>query len=278
VATASRPSAAAVGIRPGPWQSTGMDDSRYLECLAADYGDLRDAAATVELSVPVPTCPGWTMGDLVFHVAEVYLHKVTVMRTGEWPEQWPPPGADQEAELPLLGRGYGELIAEFSARQPSDATPTWYDPDQTVAFWIRRMAQETVVHRIDAELAAGLPVTAVPDDLAVDGVDEVLKRFLGYDAEGLDRLEGGHLAGDGARDTITVLAGPASWTVRPSPRQVVVHDGASDNPRVVIQAAPDPMLRWLWGRAGEVDSEAVRLTGDPAWAAYLRRMLVATTQ
>jgi hypothetical protein len=54
----------------------------------------------VELTVPVPTCPGWTMGDLVFHVAEVYLHKVTVM------------------------------------------------------------------HRIDAELAAGLPVTPVPDDLA----------------------------------------------------------------------------------------------------------------
>jgi hypothetical protein len=55
----------------------------------------------------------------------------------------------------------------------------------------------------------------------------------------------------------------------------VVDDGASDNPRVVIQAAPDPMLRWLWGRAGD---DAVRLTGDPAWAAYLRRMLVAATQ
>jgi uncharacterized protein (TIGR03083 family) len=258
-----------------------MDDSRYLECLAADYGDLRDAAAAVELSVPVPTCPGWTMGDLVFHVAEVYLHKVTVMRTGEWPEQWPPPGTDQEAGLPLLGRAYGELIAEFSARQPSDATSTWYDPDQTVAFWIRRMAQETVVHRIDAELAAGLPVTAVPDDLAVDGVDEVLKRFLGYGAGDLDQLEGGHLAGDGARDTITVLAGQAAWTVRPSPRQVVVDDGASDNPRVVIQAAPDPMLRWLWGRAeqrAEVGGDSVRLTGDPAWAAYLRRMLTAATQ
>jgi uncharacterized protein (TIGR03083 family) len=252
-----------------------MDDSRYLECLAADYGDLRDAAAAVELAVPVPTCPGWTMGDLVFHVAEVYLHKATVMRTGEWPEQWPPPGAEQEAELPLLGRAYGELIAEFSARQPTNATPTWYDPDQTVAFWIRRMAQETVIHRIDAELAAGLPVTPVPDDLAVDGVDEVLKRFLGYDVEALDQLQGGHLASDGGQDTITVLAGEAAWTVRPSPREVVIEEGASENPRVVIQAAPDPMLRWLWGRGG---NEAVRLTGEKAWAGYLRRMLAAATQ
>jgi uncharacterized protein (TIGR03083 family) len=252
-----------------------MDESRYLECLAADHGDLRDAAASVELTTPVPNCPGWTMGDLIFHVAEVYLHKVTVMRTGEWPEQWPPPGAPEEPELPLLSRAYGELITEFRTRQPTDATPTWYDPDQTVAFWIRRMAQETVVHRIDAEQAAGLPVTAVPEDLAVDGVDEVLKRFLGYDVPGLGQLEGGHLAGDSGQDTITVMAGQAAWTVRPSPRVVVVEDGPSENPRVLIQAAPDPMLRWLWGRAGD---DTVRLTGEQAWAGYLRRMLAATTQ
>jgi uncharacterized protein (TIGR03083 family) len=260
---------------PGPWQSSRMDESRYLECLAADHGDLRDAAASVELTVPVPNCPGWTMGDLVFHVAEVYLHKVTVMRTGEWPRQWPPPGAEHEAPLPLLGRGYGQLIAEFGAHRPTDAVPTWYDPDQTVAFWIRRMAQETVIHRIDAEQAAGLPVTGVPDDLAVDGVDEVLKRFLGYDSEALGRLEGDHLASDDGQDTITVMAGQTAWTVRPSPRGVVVDDGASDDPRVVIQAAPDPTLRWLWGRAGD---DTVRLTGEKAWAAYLRCMLAATTQ
>lgn len=252
-----------------------MDHSRYLECLAADHGDLRDAAASVELTVPVPNCPGWTMGDLVVHVAEVYLHKATVMRTGEWPEQWPPPGAAAEAPLPLLDRAYGQLIAEFGARQPADATPTWYDPDQTVAFWIRRMAQETVIHRIDAELAAGLPVTPVPDDLAVDGVDEVLKRFLGYDVEALGLLTGGHLASDGGQDTINVLAGQTAWTVRPSLAEVVITDGASASPRVVIQAAPDPMLRWLWGRAGD---EAVRLTGEQAWADYLRRMLAAVTQ
>ena len=251
-----------------------MDDSRYLACLAADYGDLRDAATAVELTVPVPTCAGWTMDDLVFHVAEVYLHKVAVMRKGEWPAQWPPPGLRDEPRLPLLGRAYCELIAEFAARKPTDATPTWYDPDQTVAFWIRRTAQETVMHRIDAELAAGLPVTPVPDDLATDGVDEVLKRFLGYDAENLDQLEGGHLARDG-QDTITVIAGQTAWTVRPSEQEVLVDDGAGDGSRVVIQAAPEPMLRWLWGRAGD---DAVHITGDPDWAAYLRRMLVAATQ
>jgi uncharacterized protein (TIGR03083 family) len=141
-----------------------MEDSRFLACLSEDYADLRDAAAAVELTALVPSCPGWTVTDLVGHVASVYLHKVAVMRTGEWPRDWPPPGLAAEAPLPLLAGAYGQLRNEFNARASASPSPTWYDPDQTVAFWIRRMAQETAIHRIDAELAAGLPVTAGPDD------------------------------------------------------------------------------------------------------------------
>ena len=145
------------------------------------------------------------------------------------------------------------------------------------------MAQETVIHRIDAELAAGLPVTPVPADLAVDGVDEVLKRMLAYGSvawpEEFAEMEGEHLAGEGGQDTITVAAGQTAWTVRPSPRQVVVEDGATGQPgdhsRVLVEGGPGDLLRWLWGRAGD---DAVRLTGDPAWAGYLRRMLVAVTR
>jgi uncharacterized protein (TIGR03083 family) len=256
-----------------------MDDSRYLECLSSDYTSLRDAAAAAEPTEPVPCCPDWTMGDLVSHVALVYLQKATSMRTGQVPEPWPPPGLDDEPLLPLLERGYGELMAEFSRHAPTDPTPTWYDPDQTVAFWIRRMAQETVIHRIDAEQAAGLPVTPVPDDLAIDGVDEVLKRFLAYSSlnwpDEFSQMPGGHLAGADGRDTITVTAGQTSWTLRPSPRGVPVEDGASDHPRVAVQAAPEEMLLWLWGRTGD---DAVRVTGDQEWADYLRRMLAEVTQ
>src|SRR6266568_4818009 len=237
-----------------------MEDSRYLQCLSADYGDLRDAASAAEPTANVPSCPGWTVSDLVRHVAEVYLHKVTLMRTGEEPEEWPPPSLAAEAPLAALGQ----------------AAPTWYDPDQTVGFWIRRMAQETVIHRIDAELAAGLPVTPVPDDLAADGVDEVLKRMLAYGSvtwpEDFAEIEGGHLAGPGE---ITVAAGQTAWTVRPSPHAVEVDDGASPNPRVVIDGPSGNVLRWLWGRAGD---DAVRMAGDAAWADYLRRLLAVATQ
>jgi uncharacterized protein (TIGR03083 family) len=256
-----------------------MEASRYLECLAEDYGDLRDAVASVELTATVPSCPGWTVADLAVHVAQVYLHKAAIMRAGEEPDPWPPPGLARKPLLPLLGRAYGELRAQFRAHEPGEAVPTWFGPDQTVAFWIRRMAQETVIHRIDAELAARLPVTPVPPDLAADGADEVLKRMLAYTAqewpEDFAELEGGHLAGDDGQDAIVLAVAQQTWTIRPSPRAIVVEDGARDDPRVLIGGPPGAVLRWLWGRAGD---DAIRLDGDPAWADYLRRLLAVVTK
>ena len=259
-----------------------METARYLDCLAQDYALLRSAASSASLQAPVPSCPGWTVADLASHVGEVYLHKATVMRDDKWPDPWPPAEHASLPPLTLLDDGYHELTAEFAARSPDDPSPTWYEPEQTVGFWIRRMAQETVVHRMDAQLAAGLPVTPAPDDLAADGVDEVLKRFLAYGSvqwpEEYATVQGGHLATGEGTDTVIVTTGvsPAqtSWTVRPTPVMVTVTDGRADGARAEIAAGPDAMLRSLWGRAGD---DAVTVTGDPDWAAYLRRLLAALT-
>ena len=255
-----------------------MRTTRYLDCLGSDYASLRSAAATAALEDPVPSCPGWTVADLATHVGQVYLHKAAIMRDGDWPDPWPPAELAAVAPLALLDQGYRELTAEFAARAPGQTAPTWYDPEQTVGFWIRRMAQETVVHRMDAQLAAGLPLTPVPDDLAVDGVDEVLQRFLAYGSvewpEEFAEVEGGHLAGADGADAIVVTAAATSWTVRPTPAAVTVTDGRANGARAEVAAGPDAMLRWLWGRSA---ADAVTVTGDQAWAAYLRRLLAAVT-
>jgi uncharacterized protein (TIGR03083 family) len=272
-----------------------MDKVRFTDCFAEDYALLRDAAASVDLGVPVPSCPGWTMGNLVTHVGQVYLHKTTVMRTGEWPRPWPPAELEHEPPLALLGRAYGELTAEFAARDADEAVPTWYEPEETVGFWLRRMAHETVIHRIDAELAAGLPSARVPDDLALDGIDEVLIRFLAYfSPEGVAEGHVRHLPGADGTAAIVVSSAGRNWTVRPSSSdEVTAEPGAARDPMVVVSAAPDPMLRWLWGRTtddavpgrtrndlitGRTGNGAVTVTGDPAWAGYLRQLLIATTQ
>ena len=264
-----------------------MDSARYLESLAADFALLRAAAiadGAGGLTAPVPTCPGWTMADLVRHVGEVYLHKTLALRLGDFPgeQEWP---ADLEARPPLelLDRTYSELTAELTSRDPDWPAPSWYRPEPTVAFWMRRMAQETLIHRLDAELAAqaasGHPVSPVAGDLAADGVDEVLIRFLGYGStvwpEQFALLRGPQLETAGGDGTMLVESGAVTWTVRPRPDRVEVTPGEGGDVQVVVGGEPVPLLLWLWGRGGE---EGVWWHGDRAWADYLRRLLVATTQ
>jgi uncharacterized protein (TIGR03083 family) len=254
-----------------------METTRYLDCLGADYELLVNAASSAGLDRPVPSCPGWTAADLVTHVGHVYLHKAAVMREGKWPDPWPPESLPADP-LAVLDVGYRDLTSEFASRRPDEPSLTWYGPEQTVGFWVRRMAQETVVHRMDAQLAAGQAVTPAPDDLGIDGVDEVLKRFLGYGSaqwpEEYATVEGGHLADDAGTDTIVITAGPASWTVRPTPKSVSITDGADNAARAKLSADPDAMLRWLWGRAGD---DVVIATGDPAWGTYMRRLMASVT-
>src|SRR5262249_56921469 len=105
-------------------------------------------------------------------------HKTRAGRGGAGPGPWRPAELAAEEPLAILDRAYAGLRAEFASRKPTDPAGSWYAPDQTVGFWIRRMAQETVIHRIDAELGTGQPVAPVPTDLAVDGIDELLKAFV----------------------------------------------------------------------------------------------------
>jgi hypothetical protein len=53
--------------------------------------------------------------------------------------------------------------------------PSWAD-DQTAGFWLRRITHDTLVHRLDAELAVGRPVTLAPD-MAADSVSDLLEMF-----------------------------------------------------------------------------------------------------
>ncbi|WP_162908081.1 maleylpyruvate isomerase family mycothiol-dependent enzyme [Allorhizocola rhizosphaerae] len=150
----------------------------YLTHLAADYQRLASVCAG-RLSARVPTCPEWTVDDLVGHVARVYLHKVECMRQGKLPRPWPP-DLSGEPTMAVLDRAYRELVAEFAARPAESPAYTFYEPDQTVGFWMRRMAHETVIHRIDGELAAGVDCLPIADELALDGIDEVLQVFLAW--------------------------------------------------------------------------------------------------
>jgi uncharacterized protein (TIGR03083 family) len=251
-----------------------MDPTRFLECLAADESRLREIGGR-DLTAAVPSCPGWTVSDLVEHVALVYLHKVESMRQGGVSESEWPPDTSGEEPLPLLDKAYDTLLAEFAARDAKDGPAgTWYEHDQTVGFWIRRMAHETVIHRVDAELAAGEPIAPISDDLALDGIDEVLALFLAYGSRQWHEYFAERLPT--TAETVLVTAGDRSFSVRMDGSGVSVDTAPpTAAAQATVAGTPQQVLLWLWRRAGD---DTVRRSGDEVVIRRLRQLLETATQ
>jgi uncharacterized protein (TIGR03083 family) len=242
-----------------------MEYEAFVEQVRLDGGRLA-GAADGNIAAAVPSCPGWTVRDLVAHVAQVYEHKIQCTRLGHAPEPWPPkwPGADEP--VAWFRDAHARLLEMFKESSPTTPSATWFPPDQTVGFWARRMAQETAVHRVDAELARG-GSTPVDAALATDGVDEILTIML----EG-DWSEDADDAMTGQR--IAISTGGRTWHVVLDREAVSVLEGEGEADAGVT-GDPSDVLLWLWGRAGD---HQIERSGDTGTLGLLRTRLTMATQ
>jgi uncharacterized protein (TIGR03083 family) len=255
-----------------------METARLLDCLAADVARLRKTAIG-NLAAPVPTCPGWTVADLVRHLANGYLN--VVVRRLRMPAEVPVQDLSGEDPVAAFDRCYATMVGEFAARDPDDRVGR--ASFETVRFWIRRMAHETVIHRIDAELAAALPVTGIPADLAVDGVDEMLTVFLVGETRRWSKECAADLSEWDGR-WILVAAGGTGWRLTVHPHGVEVtpmgtDTHSTDDPVASVRGAPADLMCWLYNRpAGDRGAvDRVVTEGDDDRVAQLRRLLTSVT-
>jgi uncharacterized protein (TIGR03083 family) len=244
-----------------------MDSSRLLDGLSVEVARLREVAAR-DLAAAVPTCPGWTVSDLVRHVAGGCLN--VVVRRLRGPENWPVQELSGERPIAALDRGWAALSAEFRSRAPAD--PVGQGGQETVAFWIRRMAHEIAVHRVDAELALGEAISPIPDERAADGVAELLAVFLEHQTRAYPQDYRADLIDWGDR-SVLVSAGSQEWqiTLRPDGAQVRAGGGRA---QASIGGDPTAVLLWLYNRGGHDD---IVLAGDAEMIAQLARLLTAAT-
>lgn len=135
-----------------------------------------------DLAARVPTCPDWSLEELVRHTGGALRwvdHMVRLRASREVPEPQVPgyEGPVERGDAAALDAWLaeaGELIAG-SLREAGPDTPVWtWAWERNTGFWARRVTHELTVHRADATLAAGLPYEVAPD-VAADAIDEWLQ-------------------------------------------------------------------------------------------------------
>ncbi|MDF1603289.1 maleylpyruvate isomerase family mycothiol-dependent enzyme [Nocardioides sp. YIM 152315] len=248
----------------------------YLRHIETESGRLRAALATCDPSAPVPGCPEWTATDLLGHHAGVLHFWATII------EQRPIGPEDLvEPELPtayddllaLHESQAARLVAALDDADPAEQAWSW-SAEQTAGFTFRRQAHEALIHRLDAEQAAGTP-TPLDGALAADGVDEALDvMFGGTPAWGTFTGGGRYVRVDLTdRDaSIWVETGRFTGT---DPDDGTTHDEGDISkveprgaePDAVVSGPAADLDTWLWRRG---DDAAITVTGDETVYAHFR--------
>jgi uncharacterized protein (TIGR03083 family) len=249
-----------------------VEIAAHVEALERDGALLADAADAAGLTASVPTCPGWLVRDLVRHQA--YVHRWAGRHvTGRPPAV---PGEDDEEvvlaggpdEADLIGAyrsGHAVLVAALRAADPDLDCATFMPAPSPLAFWARRQAHETAIHRYDAQSAApgGAPTPSGVFDAAFadDGIDELI---MGFAARHRYRLRG-----DGTR-SLTVRATDTGngWQVRLADGVTTVArcDQAGIGPGACdcsLEGSAAGIYAYLWNRS-DAAAAAVTITGAPA--------------
>ena len=242
----------------------GFDREAQLGSLWRDGLNLADAAERAGLDAAVESCPGWSVADLVWHTGEVHSFWRSVVREG-WTDPTHYVEPERPADTELVGwyrEGVQRAVEDLGAADPDDAVWSWAPRGGNAGWVIRRMAQETAVHRWDAERAAGSGWT-IDADVAVDGVDEFLEHFTDTAAAGAAEVGGTvHLHCTDAE---------GEWLVSepvPGGRLEFTKEHAKGDAAVRGTAAD--LLLLLWRRVDLADADRFEVFGDPAVA---RRLL-----
>ena len=160
-----------------PTGSGSMDFIQQCDALEIEIDRFAETLEAVDSSLVVPTCPDWAVIDLAQHLGTIH----------RWAEHLVRHRAERRVPIAALGlepstidaewirQGGKSLLATLRGADPEDPMWSW-GADQHVRFWSRRQLHETLIHRSDLELAAGLSPN-FDAAVAADAIDEFLENL-----------------------------------------------------------------------------------------------------
>lgn len=234
----------------------------FLEHLRTETARLGSVLRDADPETRVPTCPEWAADDLLWHMAGgVFYFWEAIVRNRvsddagaeEVDARTPERPASRAALLDLYDRMREALIAALEQVGADEPIWTW-SSDHTGGFIRRRMAQEALIHRIDAEATVGA-LSPVDAELATDGILEGLQYFWG----GTPSWATWHPDGPSGRLRTTDTG--AQWLVQlgwvsgthPHSGTHYAHEPAmelldSGEPSFTVSAPAADLDLWLWNR------------------------------
>ena len=238
-----------------------MNHRDHCEALESEVGRFAELVGEVPGDTVVETCPGWCVVDVAEHLGMIH----------RWADQLVRRRATERLTFATLGLETGPATSEWIRDGASQLLDTlrhadpdeemWaFGPDHHVRFWSRRQLHETLVHRMDVELAVGRSPQAEPI-VAIDAIDELLVNRAAASNFSPGALE---LRGERERLGLRDLDTGARWTVtlRPDRFDVVRvgDDGAAEVDASIV--GPSVALLLALYRRRSPDEFGVRVEGD----------------
>jgi uncharacterized protein (TIGR03083 family) len=225
-----------------------METAEFIRVLDHEGRSLASAAAEAGPGAKVPTCPDWQARDLLRHTGTVHRWATSYVTEGH-PSFQPlaeSPDLDDDELLAWFREGHRRLVDTLSAASPDVRCFHFLPAPSPLAFWARRQAHETTVHRVDAESARGRTPEELAGELAVDfaadGIDELLRGFHAR-ARSRVRTEEPRVLRVRATDTADAV-----WTVRLSSEPPVTERNAEGDADCEVSGPAAPLYLSLWNR------------------------------
>ena len=234
-----------------------MKNLEHCDALELEVATFADVFSSVDHGASVASCPGWTVLDVAQHLGLVHRWATALVeRRAPARISFEELGLTSAVASPRwIEDGGSKLVATLRACDPDVAMWAW-GPDQHARFWSRRQLHETLVHRMDIELAVARTPEA-SSAVAIDAIDEFLAT-LGFARRFSPRVD--ELRGSGDRVGFRALDSDTRWTVTLLEDRFVVASDDGDVDAEVAGGALDLLLA-LYRRTPLADA-AVSVDGD----------------
>lgn len=229
-------------------------------------------SSATSLDEQVPTCPAWTLFDLVQHLGERRRRWAATVAAG--PAAAPPAkfgsaGApvaprEREALLAWLAASTQQLLDALREADPDRGCWTWWGTSQspqTCGAVARHQLQEIAVHTYDAKLTVG-PPQPLPDGVALDGVEEFLSTCCATTSAWPHEPAAVDYHATEGRSWRLRLSADGAWATRLPEPGTMPTTAAGEDPDAADASARGTASELVLTLYGRTPVEALKVAGD----------------